>query len=118
MTGHWIVQIDLDSFCLILLKPSQMEGTMAATYVLTLLIDKFLSFGEMLNSSCVSADARPQVRLQTAAADLLMKIKHSCRTSQKAVDCLVDGVNGVLKIYLEVLKVTIEHKSFLKPLSA
>ncbi|XP_034236312.1 uncharacterized protein LOC117642339 [Thrips palmi] len=44
------------------------------------------------------------LRLQTAAANLLAEIKGVCKTSQRAIDCLVSGIDGMIQIYLDVLK--------------
>ena len=45
------------------------------------------------------------IRLQRRAAMLLSNIRDGCRTSQKAINTLVSGVDEVTKLYLEVLKV-------------
>jgi len=47
----------------------------------------------------------PAIALQDAAARLLSEIKCVCRTSQKAVDELVSGVNSMIDLYIDVLKV-------------
>ena len=53
------------------------------------------------------------LRLQEAAAKLLSDIRGDCKTSQRAINTLVSGLNNITKLYHDVLKVMLPEDVFL-----